>query len=220
MRLFAAVIPPAETLAELTAAVARLRALPGAAGLRWARPEGWHVTVAFYGEVPAGSVAELGERLARAARRRAPVALGLAGGGRFSDTVLWTGAAGDVEELGRLAAGAAAAGRRTAGVPEPAPGHAGGAGGAGGRTAEHRGGQGGRQAPERRYRPHLTLARQRHGGGTDLTPFTYALRDFTTPRREIATLTLIRSHPPLPNHPGAQPHYEPLSTWPLGRGGP
>ncbi|WBB58593.1 RNA 2',3'-cyclic phosphodiesterase [Streptomyces sp. WMMC500] len=196
MRLFAAVIPPAEVLAELAEAVGRLRGLPGAGRLRWVQPEGWHVTVAFYGEVPAGSVGELGERLARAARRRGPVGLGLAGGGRFADTALWTGASGDVEELSRLAAGAAAAGRRTRGMPPEL-----------------------RRAPERRYHPHLTLARQNHGGGTDLTPFTYALRDFTTPQHPVPSLTLIRSHPPPPGHPGAQPDYEPLARWPLGVGG-
>ncbi|AUH45047.1 RNA 2',3'-cyclic phosphodiesterase [Streptomyces sp. CMB-StM0423] len=203
MKLFAAVIPPAEVLGELAEAVARLRRLPGAGRLRWVPPEGWHLTVAFYGQVPAGSVAELEERLARAARRRGPVGLRLAGGGRFSDTVLWAGAAGDVEELGRLAASTAAAGHRTAGVP----------------LAAQQGGGGGPRRPERRYRPHLTLARQRHRAGTDLTPFTYALRDFTTPRRDLTTLTLIRSHPPPPGHPGAQPHYEPVATWPLGGGG-
>ncbi len=208
VKLFAAVVPPPEVLAVLAEAVGRLRGLPDAERLRWVRPEGWHVTVAFYGEVPAGSVAELGERLARAARRRGPVRLGLAGGGRFSDTALWTGTAGDVGELGRLGAGAAAAGRRTRGVPG-APGRGRGAG---------RGGRAGR-GPERRYRPHLTLARQRHGGGTDLTPFTYALRDFATPQRDITTLTLLRSHSPPPNHPGAQPHYEPVAAWPLGAGG-
>ena len=202
MKLFAAVVPPPEVLAVLAEAVGRLRGLPDAGRLRWVRPEGWHVTVAFYGEVPAGSVAELGERLARAARRRGPVRLGLAGGGRFSDTALWTGTAGDVGELGRLAAGAAAAGRRTRGVPR-ALGRGGGAG----------------RGPERRYRPHLTLARQRHGGGTDLTPFTYALRDFATPQRDITTLTLLRSHLPPPNHPGAQPRYEPVAAWPLGADG-
>lgn len=197
MKLFAAVVPPADVLGELTETVKRLRRLPGAGRLRWVPPEGWHITVAFYGEVPAGSVPELGERLARAAaRRRGPVRLGLAGGGRVSDTVLWTEAVGNAEELGRLAAGAVAAGRRTRGMPQ-APG----------------------RGAERRYRPHLTLARQRHGGGTDLTPFTYALRDFTTPQREIPALTLIRSHPPPPGHLGAQPDYEPLATWPLGRSG-
>jgi 2'-5' RNA ligase len=216
MKLFAAVIPPAEVLAELAGAVARLRGLPDAGRLRWTRPEGWHVTVAFYGEVPAGSVAELGERLARAAaRRRGPVRLGLAGGGRVSDTVLWTEAVGDVEELGRLAAGAAAAGRRTAGVGGAAAGGRRGAGAGG--LAGARAARGARG--ERRNRPHLTLARQRHGGGADLAPFTYALRDFATPQRPVTTLTLIRSHPPPPGHPGAQPHYEPVAAWPLGRGG-
>ncbi|MFF0728680.1 RNA 2',3'-cyclic phosphodiesterase [Streptomyces sp. NPDC004134] len=203
MRLFAAVIPPAEVLGELAEVVGRLRRLPGAGRLRWVPREGWHLTVAFYGEVPAGSVAELAERLARAARRRGPVGLRLAGGGRFSDTVLWAGAAGDVEELGRLAAGAAAAGHRTAGVP----------------LAARQGGGGGPRRPERRYRPHLTLARQRRGAGTDLAPFAYALRDFTTPHRDLTTLTLVRSHPPPPGHPGAQPHYEPVATWPLGGSG-
>lgn len=69
MRLFAAVVPPAPALAELAAAATELRALPGADRLRWTDPAGWHVALAFYGEVDEVAVPGLRERLGRAAGR-------------------------------------------------------------------------------------------------------------------------------------------------------
>lgn len=50
-RLFAAVLPPGTAVAALRTAVAPLHALPGAGEPRWTCPEGWHFTLAFYGEV-------------------------------------------------------------------------------------------------------------------------------------------------------------------------
>ena len=115
MRLFTALLLPPPALAELAAEVGRLRELPGADRLRWIRPEGWHLTLAFLGEVDDALLPELRERLARAARRHPALRLRLAGGGRFGDRVLWTGVAGDREELRRLAASVSAGGRRTGG---------------------------------------------------------------------------------------------------------
>jgi RNA 2',3'-cyclic 3'-phosphodiesterase len=61
---------------------------PGADGWRWTRPEGWHVTVAFLGQVPDGDV----ERVAPAVRAgiadASPFVLRLGGLGRFGARVL------------------------------------------------------------------------------------------------------------------------------------
>ncbi|MET8470242.1 RNA 2',3'-cyclic phosphodiesterase [Streptomyces sp. NPDC004856] len=129
MRLFAAVVPPDAALGELSAAVGTP---PGTDGLRWTERSAWHLTLAFYGDVPDDTVPELTRRLARAAARTAPFALALRGGGHFGGRTLWTGVTGDVTALRRLAERAEAAGRKS-GLP-----------------GEHR-----------HYRPHLTLARSR-----------------------------------------------------------
>ncbi|MGW4447311.1 RNA 2',3'-cyclic phosphodiesterase [Streptomyces sp. NPDC004682] len=190
MRLFAAVLPPADAAAELAAEVALLRKLPGADELRWTGRPGWHFTLAFYGEVPDELVPALAERLARAAHRTAPFPLALAGGGRFGGgKALWTGVHGDVAALRLLAERARSAGRK-AGV-----GH-----------EEHR-----------RYQPHLTLARGR--GTVDLRPYTDALADFGGRTWTVDALTLVRSNLPTSGVPGEQPRYEAVARWVLGASG-
>src|SRR5512147_162530 len=117
MRLFAAVLPPADVTAQLAAEVAAMRRLPGADGLRWTDRPGWHFTLAFYGEVGDDLLPALSDRLARVAHRTTPFELALSGGGQFGrGQALWTGSSGDVETLRRLAGRAQAAARR-AGVP-------------------------------------------------------------------------------------------------------
>jgi 2'-5' RNA ligase len=128
--LFAAVYPPDDELERLAAA---LGSLPD--GLRPVRREQWHLTVAFYGEVPESRVDGLTERLARAAARTPAFELRLLGGGTFPGQagkarVVWVGIGGDTETLTRLAERCVAAGRRE-----------------------------GLHLDSRRYHPHLTLAR-------------------------------------------------------------
>lgn len=132
-RLFAAVLPPAGAVAGLRTALAPLHTLPGARDLRWTGSEGWHFTLAFYGEVPEDVRPELEARLERAARRTGPFSLRVHGAGHFGGRALWAGAAGGLDTLRLLVARADAAARR-AGLP----------------MEEHR-----------RYTPHLTLARSR-----------------------------------------------------------
>jgi 2'-5' RNA ligase len=132
VRLFAALWPPPDAVAELLAAVDDIRA--DAPRLRWTRPEQWHLTLAFLGEVADERRPELDERLARAAGRHPPLTLRFAGGGRFGTRVLFTRVDGDREPLTRLAASASAAARRSR-IP----------------------------VDDRPYRPHLTLARGRDG---------------------------------------------------------
>ncbi len=193
MRLFAAVLPPDVAVAELAARVEALRALPGADGLRWTEREGWHFTLAFYGEVAAEVLPELHTRLARAAHRHHPHELRLAGGGRFDDRVVWVGVDGDSEAMRRLADSAEAGGRR-AGVP---------------------------MDRHRPYHPHLTIARARtrsahHRPTTGLAPYVDGLADFASQEWTVGELSLVRSHPPDPGVPGRQPRYEAIAAWPLG----
>jgi RNA 2',3'-cyclic 3'-phosphodiesterase len=188
MRLFAAVVPPQAARAELAAAVAPVRALPGAGRLRWTEPAEWHLALAFYGEVAEELVPALRERLARGAARHRPGTLRLAGAGRFSHRVLWAGVEGDRTELGALAGSAVAAARRS-GVDMP---------------------------EDRPYRPHLTLARGRPGRHrVDLAPFAAALADFAGDPWPLAAISLVRSHLPVGGVPGARPRYETVGSWPL-----
>ncbi|MFF2505030.1 RNA 2',3'-cyclic phosphodiesterase [Streptomyces sp. NPDC058067] len=185
MRLFAAVVPPDAALAELGRAADRLRDVPAADELRWTGRDGWHFTVAFYGEVPDETVPELSRRLERAAARTPSFPLALRGGGHFGNRALWVGATGDVETLGRLAERAGAAARK-----------------AGLETEEHR-----------RYRAHLTLARG--GGAVDLRPFAAALDTFAGQEWTVGELALIRSRLPRSGVRGERPRYEKVGGWPL-----
>lgn len=104
MRLFAALLPPERALAELGSVVDELRRLPGADTLRWTGRPGWHLTLAFYGEVAEDVVPELSAGLERAARATEPFGLAVRGGGQFGDgRALWAGVEGDVLALRRLA---------------------------------------------------------------------------------------------------------------------
>ncbi|MFI0733365.1 RNA 2',3'-cyclic phosphodiesterase [Streptomyces sp. NPDC021225] len=187
MRLFAAVLPPEAAVAELAARVAALRGLPGADGLRWTERAGWHFTLAFFGRVDESVLPELHERLGRAAHRHPPHEVRLAGGGRFSDKVVWAGVEGDRATLGHLADSAEAGARR-----------------AGLHMDRHR-----------PYHAHLTLARCR--GGADLRPYVAGLEDFEGSAWTVTELSLVRSHPPTPGVAGAHPRYEVVAAWPLGR---
>ncbi|MFD4571803.1 RNA 2',3'-cyclic phosphodiesterase [Streptomyces sp. NPDC058417] len=191
MRLFAAVLPPKDVVAELVRWVGELRVGVGdVGGVRWTGWEGWHFTLAFYGEVDDGVVPELSARLAKAAKRSAPFSLALRGGGQFgAGRVLWAGAAGDLAAL-RLLADRAEAAARKAGLD----------------TGEHR-----------RYRPHLTLARSRTD--TDLGAYVDGLAGFTGREWTVGELALVRSSLPVSGVPGERPRYEAVGRWALGGAG-
>lgn len=186
MRLFAAVLPPPTVTDELAAATGELPALPGARGLRWTPQENWHLTLAFYGEVPEQTTDELHTRLGRAAARTTEFTLSLAGGGRFGDRVLWAGVDGDRDTCARLAARAQAAGRKA-----------------------------GLATPPVRYHPHLSLARPRRGERVELLPYVTALDGFRSTPWTVTELALLHSRLPNSGVPGEQPHYERVAGWPL-----
>lgn len=132
MRLFVAVTPPAAAVRDLVQALSA--ELDGEPGPRWVRPEVWHLTLAFLGEVEECRLDQLTTRLARAAHRHESFTLAINGAGCFGDRVLWAGLTGDRCALVSLAATVVAAARRSGIVLEDRP-----------------------------YRPHLTLARGTSG---------------------------------------------------------
>lgn len=166
MRLFAAVEPSPDAVAHLAAAVDGVRDDV----LRWSDPAGWHLTLAFYGEVGEDWLDELTERLARPARRHPATRARVVGAGRFGRAVLWAGVDGDGAALRALAGSARAAGRRT------------------GAGAEDR----------QRFRPHVTLARAR--GAADLRPYVERLAAYAGPEWAADAVTLFRSRPGASGH--------------------
>ncbi len=190
MRMFAAVVPPEDVLEELEEFLAPRR---DAEQLRWSRPESWHLTLAFMASVPDRSYDDLLERLTRAARRRTPFSVSLAGGGAFPDVarakVLYAAVDGEpdaVEELRRLATGA-----RAAAVKAGAP------------------------VDGAAFRPHLTLARMSRP--IEATRWLRVLATYHSRPFEVSEAVLVRSF--LGEGPGGRPRYETVATFPLGRGG-
>ncbi len=164
--MFVALVPPSGVLAEVTRAVAPLRA--AWPDLTWVEPANWHITLAFLGEVPDRARPDLSARLARAARRHEPLPLALGEAvtftGRGGVGILWL----EVREPGRLArlAASIAAGARRAGVGKP---------------------------DGRPYQGHFTLARSRKGA--DLGPLATALSTFESAFWTAGHTQLFVSHP-------------------------
>jgi 2'-5' RNA ligase len=117
-----------------------LRGCPGEP--RWTAPDRWHLTLLYLGTVPADRVPELVAAAAPAVAAAPPMALRLAGGGRFGTRrrpqVAWTGLDGDVAPLTDLA-GRLGAVARSLRLP----------------------------VEDRPFRPHLTLGRWRPGQPAD-----------------------------------------------------
>ena len=100
-RLFAALVPPEEVREHLAGALDRLPEThePGPAGLRWVDPGQWHVTLAFYGEVPGGAVPGLAAALWEAVGDLAAPPLRIRGAGSFGARNLWVGVASEPPAL-------------------------------------------------------------------------------------------------------------------------
>lgn len=190
-RMFVAVVPPERVLEDLEAFVAPRRE---AAPFRWTRPEQWHLTLAFSGDVPDRSYDDLVDRLARAARKRHPVEARIAGGGAFPnvgrarvvyagiDTLEDTGA----EELRRMATGARAAVAKS-----------------------------GAEVDGQRFKAHLTLARL--GRPMEATRFVRLLDAYAGPSWTIDELALVASY--LGQGPRNSARHEVVETFSVGRAG-
>ncbi|MCL1841975.1 MAG: RNA 2',3'-cyclic phosphodiesterase [Propionibacteriaceae bacterium] len=99
MRLFAAVIPPTACLDHLATALGML-----GADLRpaWLPRDNWHLTTAFYGEVPDGLAAALAQDWPQRGRDLVPFEAALAGAGMFAHRTAWIGAQVDDAAWRRL----------------------------------------------------------------------------------------------------------------------
>lgn len=95
MRLFAALVPPVRVLEHAERALAGVRS-GRAATLRWVPRENLHLTLAFYGDVPEGSVPDLTAGLAALAATSSAPDIWLRGAGAFAGRTLWLGLAGEV----------------------------------------------------------------------------------------------------------------------------
>jgi 2'-5' RNA ligase len=184
MRMFVGLFPPEAALEDLAEFVGpRQEAEPG---FRWTTPEQWHVTLAFLADVADRHLDDLLARLERAAARRTPFAVTLAGGGAFPGPadakVLFAGVETDGVELDRLATGTRAAATK-AGCP---------VGGG-------------------RFHPHVTLARTRRP--VQATRWLRVLDAYRGPTWTADGITLVASH--LGEGPRRRPRYEPLASFPL-----
>lgn len=199
MRLFAAVRPPADVLGHLAAALAGLHAPAQPDGVRWTAEENWHLTLAFYGEVPDGALEELVTGLTGVAATTPPFSLRLRGAGVFAHRTLWIGAGGDVEVMAGLAAAAGEAGSEVTGRADERP----------------------------RHRPHLTVGRvvaersgraRRTGRAADqVQGVVHALSLYEGPSWHVDHLVLVRSRPGAGR--GGGPLYDDVARIELGSRG-
>ncbi|SFQ05760.1 2'-5' RNA ligase [Amycolatopsis arida] len=190
MRLFSAVVPPAEAVRSLQAALA---VAPRGAGLRWVPSGQWHITLGFYGED------DLVARVAWLRRRLAGLpapALRLTGAGTFPG-VLWVGVDGQLTAL------AAAAG---ATVDDPT-----GPASAAGTTDGTTGGAAGAATEDLPFHPHLTLARGRVR--SERRRWVDLLAGYAGPRWTATEVVLLSSE----LGPGG-PHYTPVERFALAAG--
>ena len=163
-RMFTAVLPPADVVSELDALLEPRR--DADPGLRWSRPEGWHVTTSFMSDVPSRAVDALVEYLREVAAKAAPFPIRLEGGVAFPDAaqakVLGLGISDGNGELAHLSAGARSAASRAGAAADGA-----------------------------RFVGHLTLARSRKG--VQATRWIGVLDSFSGWSWQAAELCLVES---------------------------
>lgn len=181
-RMFVAAFPPPEAIEDLDDFLDVRRE---AGAFRWAVPEQWHLTLAFFANVPDRALETLIGGLESAVRKRARMELVIAGGGAFPHVgrarVLWAGLdVTDPAELEQLAKGCRAAGA-TAGAPP--------------------GGD--------RFRPHLTLARI--NPPIEATKWVRVLDAYRGPTWPLSEVVLVESH--LGEGASRRPRHEVVATF-------
>ena len=108
VRAFIAVELPPQVHALLSTVQSEFREMMGSAagGVRWARPEGTHLTLQFLGDVPRDSIQGIQEELRKAAAGISRFTLEVTGVGAFPSTrrprVIWVGLDGDKQHVASL----------------------------------------------------------------------------------------------------------------------
>jgi 2'-5' RNA ligase len=145
--------------------VARWQAVEPVPDLRWSEPHGWHVTLAFLGNIDPSEVPRLVSALRDAMDGVATFRLETGGVGAFprpgAAQAIWYGVSDPHHQLTDLAAGV-----QSAVLPS---------------------------SDRARFRPHLTLARSRVRGGEPLGAWLATL-DPPSGTLTVSGLTLFRSH--------------------------
>jgi len=107
VRLFLAISLPEKVKSRLAALQEELA--QSRADVRWVRPEGIHLTLKFFGNVPESMIERLAEETRRVIQKERPgvIRLGLKGlgafpGGRKPPRVVWAGLEGDLIPLAKL----------------------------------------------------------------------------------------------------------------------
>ncbi|MDR0990782.1 MAG: RNA 2',3'-cyclic phosphodiesterase [Propionibacteriaceae bacterium] len=185
MRLFTALVPPTAVLDHLEQALDHV--IPPREGQRNPRlpRSSWHITLAFFGQVPAGYIPQLSDDFYAAAARHTPFRLELTGAGTFGGRQAWIGVGGETDELSGLV-------KDVTGLwhygeaDEPAP-------------------------PASAHRPHLTFSRL--AARADLTNPLRALSVYRGPTWSVTRATLFESR--LGQGPGGRSLYVPLAEAPL-----
>jgi len=193
VRLFVAVYPPVEAVHDVTAQVATLRIgklAESGVNVRLTRPETYHVTLAFLGEVDPERLPDVHAAITRASTtwhprdERVLPRVSFAKGGQFGlgkFTVLWLGLAGDVPALTTLAQAVRRELRRARLPYDRKP-----------------------------FRPHLTIARPgERVTADDVAADRALLADYRGPTWPVTEMVLVRSYL------GPRPRYERLATWSL-----
>jgi 2'-5' RNA ligase len=107
LRLFVAIAVPEEIKSRLAALQRELRERLGRSSVSWTRPENFHLTLRFLGDVPSNRLDDLTGALAAAAAPQAPLNLTIAGLGCFPNSrrprVLWAGICDEGGGLAELA---------------------------------------------------------------------------------------------------------------------
>jgi len=107
LRLFVAIAVPEDVKARLAELQRELRERLGRPLISWTRPENFHLTLRFLGDVASNRVEELTRALATAAAPHAPLKLAVTGLGSFPNArrprVLWAGIRDEADALAELA---------------------------------------------------------------------------------------------------------------------